>query len=397
MIFMNRKDAYIVAFGRSPIGKASKGIFKDTWPDEIAAQVIRGTLSQVPELNVSEIDDFLLGCAFPEAEQGMNIARTVLLRAGLPESVPAATVNRFCSSGLQTIAMGANSIMAGQADIVLAGGVESMSMVPMMGNILVANPYLMDNIPRYQSNMGITAENVASRYGISRQEQDQFAVESHRKAANAQMTGRFDSQIIPIEGVKATKRINGYPKKETAVYTKDEGIREGITEENLSKLKPVFKAGGSVTPGNASQMSDGAAMVLIVSGEKVKELGMNPIAKFKGFAVAGVAPEYMGIGPIEAIPKVLSMTEMELKDIGLIELNEAFAAQAIACMKELGINKEIVNVNGGAIALGHPLGCTGAFLTVKLLSEMKLRDVKYGLVSMCIGGGMGAAAIFELL
>jgi len=394
---MNMKDAYIVAFGRSPVGKASKGIFKDTWPDEIAAQVIKGTLSKLPQLDASEIDDFLLGCAFPEAEQGMNLARTVLLRAGLPETVPAATINRFCSSGLQTIAMGANSIMAGQADIVLAGGVESMSMVPMMGNLLVANPYLMDNIPRYQTSMGITAENVALRYKISRQEQDVFAAESHRKAARAQIDGRFDTQIIPIEGVASTQRINGYTSKETEIYFKDEGIREGITEESLGKLKPVFKAGGSVTPGNASQMSDGAAMVLLMSGEKVQALGVKPIAKFKGFAVSGVAPEYMGIGPIVAIPKVLSISGMKLEDIGLIELNEAFAAQAIACIQELGLNEDIVNVNGGAIAMGHPLGCTGAFLTVKLLSEMKHREVKYGLVSMCIGGGMGAAAIFEAL
>lgn len=394
---MDIKDAYIVAFGRSPVGKANKGIFKDTWPDEIAAQVIRGTLSQVPQLDASKIDDFLLGCAFPEAEQGMNLARTVSLRANLPESVSAATVNRFCSSGLQTIAMGANSIMAGQSDIVLAGGVESMSMVPMMGNVLVANPYLMDQHPHYQTTMGITAENVAEKYGVTRQEQDAFAVESHRKAARAQSTGRFDSQIVPIEAVKATQCINGYPTKETAIHVKDEGIREGITTENLKKLKAVFKSGGSVTPGNASQMSDGAAMVLLMSGEKVKALGLKPLAKFKGFAVAGVAPELMGIGPIEAIPKALKLAGLSLDDIGLIELNEAFASQAIVCIRELGLNQDIVNVNGGAIALGHPLGCTGAFLTVKLLSEMRLREVRYGMVSMCIGGGMGAAAIFELM
>lgn len=392
---MNMKDAFIVAYGRSPIGKANKGILKDTWPDEYAAQVIKGTLAKVPQLDATEIDDFLLGCAFPEAEQGMNMARTVLLRAGLPESVPAATINRFCSSGLQTIAMSANNIMAGQADVVLAGGVESMSMVPMLGNILVANPYLMDHSPHFQATMGITAENVAEKYEVTRQEQDEFACESHQKAARAQAAGRFDSQIVPIEAVKATKRINGYPAKETAIYSKDEGIRGDITVESLSKLKPVFKAGGSVTPGNSSQMSDGAAMALLMSGEKVKSLGVKPLAKFKGFAVAGVAPEYMGIGPIKAIPKVLKIAGLSLKDIGLIELNEAFASQAIACIKELGLNKDIVNVNGGAIALGHPLGCTGAFLTAKLLSEMKLRDVKYGMVSMCIGGGMGAAAIFE--
>ena len=392
---MNINDAFIVAYGRSPIGKAYKGIFKDTWPDEYAAQVIKGTLAKVPQLDPSEIDDFLLGCAFPEAEQGMNVARTVLLRAGLPESVPAATINRFCSSGLQTIAMGASNIMTGQADIVLAGGVESMSLVPMMGNILVANPYLMDHFPRFQATMGITAENVAEKYAVTRQEQDEFACESHQKAARAQAAGRFDSQIVPIEAVKATKRINGYPTRETAIYAKDDGVRSDITIESLHKLKPVFKAGGSVTPGNSSQMSDGAAMALLMSGEKVKSLGVKPLAKFKGFAVAGVAPEYMGIGPIEAIPKVLRISGLRLEDIGLIELNEAFASQAIACIKELGLKKDIVNVNGGAIALGHPLGCTGAFLTAKLLSEMKLRDIKYGMVSMCIGGGMGAAAIFE--
>lgn len=392
---MNLNDAFIVAYGRSPIGKANKGIFKDTWPDEYAAQVIKGTLDKVPQLDAAEIDDFQLGCAFPEAEQGMNMARTVLLRAGLPESVPGVTINRFCSSGLQTIAMGAANIMAGQAEVVLAGGVESMSMVPMMGNNLVANPYLMDHVPRFQATMGITAENVAGKYAVTRQEQDEFACESHLKAARAQAAGRFDSQIVPVEAIKATRRINGYPAKETTICFKDEGIRGNITLESLSKLKPAFKVGGSVTAGNSSQMSDGAAMALLMSGAKAKSLGVKPLAKFRGFAVAGVAPEYMGIGPVKAIPKVLKLTGLRLADVGLIELNEAFASQALACIKELGLNKDIVNVNGGAIALGHPLGCTGAFLTAKLLSEMQLRGVQYGMVSMCIGGGMGAAAIFE--
>lgn len=383
------KEAVIVAFGRSPIGKAPKGKLKYTRPEDVAAQVVNGVLNKVPQLNREDIDDFVLGCAFPEAEQGFNIGRIVAQRAGLPDCVPGQTVNRFCSSGLQTIAIAANSIMAGQADVVLAGGVEFMSTVPMGGNNIRPNPYLMENRPEVYMSMGLTAENVAEKYNITRQMQDEFAVESHKRAAKAQLAGRFDDEIIPIEGINE--------KNEIFVFSKDEGVRSGTTLEDLAKLQTVFKINGTVTPGNASQMSDGAAVVLIMSREKAEALGIKPLAIFRSFAVAGVSPEIMGIGPIEAIPKALKIAGLDKDDIDQYELNEAFASQAIACINALGLDNEKVNPNGGAIALGHPLGCTGSLLTVKLLSEMRRRDDRYGIVSMCIGGGMGAAAVFELI
>lgn len=391
------RDAVIVAYGRSAVGKAPRGKLKDTRPDDMAAQVIRGVLAKVPQLPLEQIDDFILGCAFPEAEQGQNTARTIGLLAGLPECVPAQIVNRFCSSGLQSIAMAANAVMAGQADIILAGGVESMSLVPMGGNLPIPNPYFMDNWPDPHMSMGITAENVAEKYGISREDQDIFAMNSHLKAAKAQAEGRFDSQIIPVDAVCVGRDAEGRLVSKTVPFTKDEGVRTNISMEALSKLSPVFKKGGSVTAGNASQTSDGAAAVVVMSAEKARELGIKPVARFISFAAAGVAPSLMGIGPIEAIPKALKIAGLTLNDIGLIELNEAFASQSLACIRTLGLNQEIVNVNGGAIALGHPLGCTGSFLTSKLLAEMGMRGIRYGLVSMCIGGGMGAAAVFELL
>lgn len=391
------REAVIVAYGRSAIGKAPRGSLRYTRPDDIAAQVIKGVLDKIPQLKHEEIDDFVMGCAFPEAEQGFNIARIIAHRAGLPNCMPAQTINRFCSSGLQSIAIGANSIMAGQADIILAGGIESMSIVPMGGNIIAPNPYLMENYPEAYTAMGLTAENVALKYNVTRQKQDEFAVESHRRASKAQAEGKFDDEIIPIQGVRPVTNELSMVENETFVFSKDEGIRPNATIEGLAKLRPVFKMKGSVTAGNASQMSDGAATVVIMSKEKAEELGVKPIAVFRSFAAKGVDPEVMGLGPIKAIPKALKIAGLNKKDIDLFELNEAFASQAIACIDELDLDIEKVNVNGGAIALGHPLGCTGSFLTAKLLSEMKRRNNRYGIVSMCIGGGMGAAAVFELL
>jgi len=389
------REAVIVAYGRSAIGKAPKGSLRYTRPEDLAAQVVEGVLKKVPQLKLEEIDDFVLGCAFPEAEQGFNLARIVLQRAGIPNTVPGQTVNRFCSSGLQTIAIAANSIMAGQADVVLAGGVESMSIIPMGGNTLAPNPYLMENDPNAYTTMGITAENVAEMYNVTREMQDKFSEESHKKASIAQSEGKFDEDIIPIKSVRVVKD-GEMIKSETFIFDKDEGIRENINLSGLGKLKTIFKMKGTVTAGNSSQMSDGAAVVLLMSRDKAEELGIKPIAVFKSFAVAGVAPEIMGIGPIEAIPKALKISGIEKADLDLIELNEAFASQSLACINELNLDTDIINVNGGAIALGHPLGCTGSFLTIKLLSELRRRNGKYGLVSMCIGGGMGAAAVFEL-
>lgn len=383
------REAVIVALGRSAIGRAPKGKLKYTRPADVAAQVVNGVLNKVPQLNREEIDDFVLGCAFPEAEQGYNLGRIVGLRAGLPDCVPGQTVNRYCSSGLQSISIAANSIMVGQADVVLAGGVEFMGTVPMGGNINTPNPYLMENKPEIFMSMGLTAEKVAERYNITRQMQDEFSVESHRRAAKAQAEGKFDDEIIPIEAVNI--------RNEKFIFDKDEGVRPNTTLEGLGKLRTVFKVNGTVTAGNASQMSDGAAMVLLMSREKAESLGIKPLAIFRSFAVAGVDPEVMGIGPMKAIPKALKIAGLEKDDIDLIELNEAFASQSIACINELGLDPDRVNPNGGAVALGHPLGCTGSFLTAKLLSEMKRKDDKYGVVSMCIGGGMGAAAVFELI
>lgn len=391
------RNAVVVSYGRSAVAKANKGALKDTRPEDVAAQVLKGTLDKIPQLDPALIDDVILGCAFPEVEQGFNIARVVALQAGLPVEVPGQTVNRFCASGLQSIASAANSIMCGQNDVVVAGGIEFMTRVPMGGNCLAPNPYIMENMPEVYSTMGITAENVAEKYGITRLEQDEFAYASHIKAAKARAEGKFAEQIIPVDAVCLEKDEKGYPVEMRVVFDTDEGIRENISVESLQKLRTVFKNGGTVTAGNASQMNDAVAMVVVTSEEFAKEHGLKPIARFVSYAAAGVAPDYMGLGPIGAIPKALKTAGLTLDDIDLIELNEAFASQSIACIRELGLNPEIVNVNGGAIALGHPLGCTGSFLTAKLLSEMKLRKAHYGVVSMCIGGGMGAAAVYELL
>ena len=389
------KEAVIVAYGRSAVGKAPRGILKNTRPEDFTAEVLRGTLAKVPELDPSLIEDFILGCAFPESEQGYNVARNVIFRANLPDKVSAYTINRFCSSGLQAIASASAGIMSGQAEVVLAGGMESMSMVPINGNNKSPNPYLMENYPGAYLAMGLTAENVADKYGISRQAQDEFALCSHQKAAKAQAEGKFDDQIIPVSAICPTIDESGRPSSKTVVFHKDDGVWQNITMEKLAALKPVFKKDGTVTAGNSSQTSDGAAIVLLMSKEKAEALGIKPLAKLLSFATTGVDPEYMGIGPVTAIPKALKQAGKTIADIQLMELNEAFASQSLACIKELDLNPDIINVNGGAIALEHPLGCTGSFLTAKLLSEMALREDKYGMISMCIGGGMGAAAVFE--
>lgn len=388
------QKAVIVAMGRSAIGRASKGGFKDTRPEELGSQVLKGVLNQVPTLDKNLIDDVIVGCAFPEAEQGMNIAKVVAAKAGLPDTVSGQTVNRFCSSGLQTIATAANAIMANQAKVMIAGGIESMSTIPMGGNQITPEPQLMGERPDELTTMGITAENVATKYEISRQRQDEFAVESHKRSLEARDNGTFAKEIIPVE----IEHFNPQTRQiEKRIIDTDEGIRPGATVEGLGKLRPVFKANGSVTAANSSQMSDGAAFVVVMSEDLANELDLKPIARFTSFATAGVPANLMGLGPINAIPKALEIADLKLEDIDLIELNEAFAAQSLACIDELGLDSEKVNVNGGAISLGHPLGCTGAFLTIKLLNEMKKRNQHYGLVSMCIGGGMGAAGVFELM
>jgi acetyl-CoA acyltransferase len=390
-------EVVLVAMGRSALGKASRGTLKQTRPEDIAMQVLAGVLKQTPQLSPKEIDDVVLGCAFPEAEQGINVGRVVALGAGLDESVPGQTVNRFCSSGLQSIAIAANSIAAGQNDIVAAGGMESMSAIPIGGNQPRPNPSMMIDHPHVYDSMGITAENVAERYHISREDQDAFALASHQKALAAQKAGKFSEEIIPVMADAVTPDPSGKKTASKVRFDADEGIRADTSLEGLAKLRPSFKVNGTVTAGNSSQMSDGAAFVVVMSAEKAAALGCRPIAKLTGYSVVGVAPEIMGIGPLYAIPKVLKRCGYTLNDIDLFELNEAFAAQSLACIRELGLDTGKVNVNGGAIALGHPLGCTGAALTVKLLNELRRTGKKRGVVSMCIGGGMGAAAIFELI
>lgn len=391
------KPAYLVQSTRTACGKANKGSLRFTRPDSMGGEVIKELLKRTPNLNPEEIEDVIFGCSFPEGSQGLNVARQIAILGGLPDSVPGMTVNRFCSSGLQSIAIAAERIMTGSADVIIAGGVESMSLVPMGGMSFQPNPTLVDTRPEMYINMGITAENVADKYKISREDQDEFAFQSHQKAISAWENGRFDSQITPIKVIEKKVSADGEIIKEEFVFKQDEGPRADTNVEALSKLRAVFKAGGSVTAGNASQMNDAASAVLVMSEAKVKELGLEPIARFVGFQVGGVAPELMGIGPVVAIPKVLQKSGLKLKDIDLIELNEAFASQSLAVIRELGLNPEIINVNGGAIAMGHPLGCTGAKLTTQILHEMKNRKSKYGMVTMCIGGGMGAAGIFENL
>jgi len=388
-------EAVVIDCLRTPIGKAPKGTLRNTRPDDLAAFVVQALLKKYPQVQPGEIDDFILGCAFPEGEAGMNMARAVVLRAGLPNTVPALTINRFCSSGLQSIALAAERIRAGSADIILAGGCESMSMIPMTGNKLAPNPWLVDNLPETYMGMGMTAECVRKKYGINREDADRFALRSHQNAIKAQAAGNFDEEIVPVE-VESTV-FNGKPKRVKTTFSKDEGPRAETSLEALGKLRPAFSTDGTSTAGNSSQTSDGAAAAIVMSERKAKELGLKPMVRFVSFAVGAVPPEIMGIGPVVAIPKALKLAGLKLSDIDLFELNEAFAVQALAVVREAGVDPERVNVNGGAIALGHPLGCTGAKLTATILREMRRRHSKYGMVSMCIGGGQGAAGIFENL
>jgi len=391
------REAVIVAAARTAVGKAKRGSLATTRPDEMAAEVIRELLRRAEGLDPADVDDVILGCAFPEGEQGMNMGRMVALRAGLPQSVPAETVNRFCASGVQTIAHASHAIMAGQSEVIIAGGTESMTMVPMTGYKFAPNPFFAAEHPEVFTSMGLTAENVAMKYGVSREDQDVFSLRSHQRANNAVESGLFDPEIVPLNIEIVEPGSNGKPLTRSYVFKRDEGPRGDTSLEALAKLRPAFMEGGTVTAGNSSQMSDGAAGVVVMSRAKAEAVGLKPLVRFVAYAVGGVAPELMGIGPTVAVPKVLKIAGMSLDDIELIELNEAFAAQGIAVMRELGMNEEITNVNGGAIALGHPLGCTGAKLTTQLIYEMKRRDVQFGMVTMCIGGGMGAAGIFENL
>ncbi len=389
------KTAYILASYRTPGCRANKGKLKDVRPDDLAAVAIKGLMERTG-VDPQRIEDVYLGCAFPEGEQGMNMGRVAAMKAGLPMEVPGQTINRFCCSGVQTISLASERIMAGFADCIIAGGAESMSCVPLGGNKYSANPDLVLDWPESYSSMGITAELVAEKYGIDRLAMDTFAAASHAKAAAAIEAGRFEDEIIPVE-VEKTVLVNGKMQRTKETVTVDDGVRPGTTVESLAKLRPVFKLNGPVTAGNSSQMTDGAAVSMVVSEDFLKEIGKDPTARFVAYAVKGVPPEVMGIGPVAAIPAALKLAGLSQSDLGLIELNEAFAAQALAVIQELGLDPEMINVNGGAISMGHPLGCTGAKLTATLLHEMGRRKSRYGMVSMCIGGGMGAAGIFERL
>jgi len=388
------REAVIVSAVRTAVGRAKRGTLVNVRPDEMAAVAIREALRRAAPVQAEDVEDVILGCSFPEAEQGMNVARIALLRAGLPTVVPGMTVNRSCASGLQTISLAAERIVAGFGSCIIAGGTESMSMVPMVGNTYSPNPWLVENYPQVYLSMGQTAENVAAQYGISREEQDAFGYRSHMRAIAAQDAGRFEEEIVPLH-VEKTIEVDGEPTSLTIAFDADECPRRGTSLAAMAKLKPAFVAGGTVTAGNSSQMSDGAAAVMVMERKRAEALGLEPLARFVGYAVGGVPPEIMGIGPTVAVPKVLALTGLSLQDIGLIELNEAFAAQALAVIHDLGLDPDRVNVNGGAIALGHPLGCTGAKLTVQMINEMARRDVQFGLVTMCVGGGMGAAGILE--
>jgi len=390
------KEAVIVSACRTAVGRAPRGILKDTRPEDMGCAVLRDLLNRADDLDPMLIDDVIIGCTFPEGTQGLNMGRVLVMSMGWPDRIPGMTVNRFCASGLEAIVVGAERIMGGLADVVVAGGVESMSQIPIGGSMMYPNPALVDTRPGAFTPMGLTAENVAERYNVGRDEQDEFAAKSQQKAEAAIKSGRFKDQIVPLRVKKQKKLSNGHFEHEEVVFNTDEGMRPGTTKEGLSRLRPVFKPNGTVTAGNASQTSDAAAGVLLMSKEKARELGLKPIATFRFYAAEGCEPEQMGVGPMVAIPKVLKLAQMTLDQIELIELNEAFAAQAVYCIRELGINQEITNVNGGAIALGHPLGCTGAKLTTQLVYEMRERKMRWGLVSMCIGFGMGAAGIFEV-
>lgn len=390
------REAVIVAGARTPVGKAKKGSLKHVRPDDMGALCVKETLKRAGDYD-GTIDDLIIGCATPEAEQGLNVARNIGALAGLPYTVPAITINRYCSSGLQSIAYAGERIMLGQAETILAGGVESMSQVPMMGHSIRPNALLAEQAPEYYMSMGHTAEQVAQKYQVTRQDQDAFAVRSHQKAAKALQEEKFSDEIVPVDVTERRIGEQNQLEERQFTFSQDEGVRVGTTEEVLSTLRPAFSTKGTVTAGNSSQTSDGAACVMMMDREKASSLSLQPLAKFRAFAVGGVPPEVMGIGPVEAIPRALKIAGLELKDIGLFELNEAFASQAIQVIRHLGIDEEKVNVNGGAIALGHPLGCTGTKLTLSLIHEMKRRNEQFGIVTMCIGGGMGAAGIFELI
>ncbi len=390
------REAVIVAGARTPVGRAKRGTLAHTRPDDLAALTVTETLKRADNFD-GNIDDVIFGTAMPEAEQGMNLANNIAGLAGLNEATPAITINRYCSSGLQSIAYGAERIMLGHSDTIIAGGAESMSLVPMPGHVVKPNTRLVEQAPEYYMSMGHTAEEVANRYGISREEQDAFAVESHKRAEQAIKDGKFKKEIVPVEVTERFVGKNNKIEERSILFDTDEGVRSGTTMEVLAKLRPAFSVTGSVTAGNSSQMSDGAASVLLMDREKAEAEGLTPLLKFRSFAVAGVAPEVMGIGPVEAIPKAVKLAGLELSDIGLFELNEAFASQSVQVLKTLDLDPDIVNVNGGAIALGHPLGMTGTKLTLSIMHEMRRRNEQFGVVTMCIGGGMGAAGVFELI
>ena len=390
------REVVIASSVRTPVGRAFKGTLRSTRPDELAAVAISGALQRVPQLDRKEIEDVILGCAMPEAEQGMNVARIASLRAGLPVEISAMTINRFCSSGLQAIAIAAERIMAGGAEVIVAGGVESMTMIPMGGHKVSPNPWLVDHYPDAYLSMGLTAERLAQRFGITREQADEFSLRSHKNAIAAIQAGKFEEEIVPVP-VSFTTPNGSKPKRMELTFKVDEGPRADTSMEALASLKPAFHARGTVTAGNSSQMSDGAAAAVVLSAERARALGIKPLARYVSFATAGYKPEEMGVGPVYAIPKALKMAGLQLSQIDVIELNEAFAAQSLAVIKEAGLDVERVNVNGGAIALGHPLGCTGAKLTATVIRELKRRNGRYGMVTMCVGGGMGAAGIFENL
>ena len=391
------RDAVIVSAVRTAVGKAPKGTLRTTRPDEMGAVVIKEAIGRVPGLALNEIEDVIMGCAMPEAEQGMNVARAAAIRAGLPVETSAMTINRFCSSGLQSIAMAADRIRSGGAETIVAGGLETMSMIPMGGHIIRPNPYLVEHYPDFYLNMGLATENVARKYEVTREQQDEFALRSHQRAAAALDADKFKDETVALNVTLEELDDRGKKQRREVVFEKDEGVRRDTSAEGLAKLKPAFHVKGTITAGNASQMSDGAAGAIVMSDSRAKELGAKPMARFVAYATAGCPPEEMGIGPVFAIPKALKLAGLKLDDIDVIELNEAFAAQSLAVMKTLGLEPEKVNVNGGAIALGHPLGCTGAKLTASILRELERRNGRYGMVTMCVGGGMGAAGILERL
>lgn len=388
------QEAVIIDCWRTPVGKAPQGALRRVRPDDLAAQVVRRLLQRFPQIAPEEIEDLYLGCAMPEAEAGMNLARQVVLRAGLPDWVPGVTINRFCASGLQAIAMAADRIRAGGAHIILAGGAESMSLIPRLGHAFSPNPWFVEHRPEIYMTMGLTAERLGKRLGIGRDEQDDYAYASHQKALAAQESGRFQEEIVPVE-IEWRRLREGRPSREKMIFQRDEGPRKDTSREGLARLKPVFDPQGTVTAGNASQTSDGASMAIVMSAKRAAQLGLKPLARFVSYAVAGVPPDLMGIAPAVAIPKALALGGVRLQDIDLVELNEAFAVQTLSVLKKIDLDPEVTNVNGGAIALGHPLGATGARLTSTLLHEMKRRNAKYGLVTLCVGGGQGAAGIFE--